>query len=46
MTETDNRIDEYNEELCQDAALNFTENTPETTNSKTLETFKIDKLPM
>ena len=43
MTETDNKIDEYNEELRQDAASNFTENTPETTDSRALETFKIDK---
>ena len=43
MKETEDKIDECREEQQQDAALNSTVNTPETTNSKTTETFKIDK---
>lgn len=39
MIETENKNDEYNEELHQNAALNSTLNTPETTDSKTIETF-------
>ena len=39
-TETEGKTDECNEELHQDAALNSTVNTPETTNSKTTETLK------
>ena len=43
MVEIENKIDKYNEEFHQNAALNSTVNTPETTDSKTFETFKIGK---
>ena len=43
MAEIEDKIDECNEELHQDAALNSTVNTPETTNIKITETFKTDK---
>ena len=43
MTETEDKIDGCWEKLHQDAALNSTVITPETTDSKTFETFKVDK---
>ena len=42
MTETEDKIDECNEELHQDAVLNSFLNTIET-DSKLFETFKINK---
>ena len=43
MRESKDKVDECNEVLRQDAALNSTVNAPETIDSKTFETFKINK---
>ena len=43
MVEIENKIDKYNEEFHQNASLNSTVNTSETTDSQTFETFKIGK---
>ena len=44
MTETEDATDKCNNQLRQDAALSYTVNKPEITDSKNIDTFNIDKI--